>query len=57
MAVFSLESKGPEPDYQVTLTSLASGVMTKLILDYGTFQAQALLNKVEIFTNSPKSTH
>jgi hypothetical protein len=54
MAIFSRGSKSPDPDYEITQTSLESGVIASMLMNYNEagFTIKLTLNKVDLFTQS-----
>jgi EipB-like len=52
MAIFSHNSKNPEPDYEITQTVLESGVIASMLMNYtdAGFTIKLTLSKVDLFT-------
>lgn len=50
MAVYAVDSNGPEADYEINQHVLDRGVIRDMTLDYGTFKVKAILNQVEVFS-------
>lgn len=50
MAIYAVDSNGPEADYEITQHVLDDGVIRDMTLDYGTFKVKAVLNQVEVFS-------
>lgn len=50
MAVYALDSKGPDADYEIVQHVLDRGVIRDMTLDYGTFKVKVTLNQVEVFS-------
>lgn len=50
MAIYAMDSDGPEADYEIEQNVLDRGVIRDMTLDYGTFKVKAVLNQVEIFS-------
>ena len=50
MAIYAVDSNGPEADYEITQHVLERGVIRDMTLDYGTFKVKAVLNQVEVFS-------
>lgn len=55
MAIFSQDSKSPEPDYEITQNTLESGVITSMLMNYteAGFSIKLTLSKVDFFQNHP----
>ena len=50
MAIYAVDSNGPEADYEICQHVLDHGVIRDMTLDYGTFKVKAVLNQVEVFS-------
>ncbi|MDF3034057.1 MAG: hypothetical protein K0R76_1011 [Alphaproteobacteria bacterium] len=50
MAVYAVDSNGPEADYEINQHVLDRGIIRDMTLDYGTFKVKAVLNQVEVFS-------
>lgn len=50
MAIYAVDSNGPEADYEIIQHVLDRGVIRDMTLDYGTFKVKAVLNQVEVFS-------
>lgn len=50
MAIYAVDSNGPEADYEITQHVLDCGVIRDMTLDYGAFKVKAVLNQVEVFS-------
>ncbi|WP_198027050.1 EipB family protein [Candidatus Paracaedibacter symbiosus] len=52
LGVYPLNSKSPDPDYEIKQDVLNHGIIKNMTLDYGTFQVIATLDKIEFFTSN-----
>jgi hypothetical protein len=50
MAIYAVDSTGPEADYEIMQNVLDRGIIRDMTLDYGTFKVKAVLNQVEVFS-------
>ena len=50
MAIYAVDSTGPEADYEIMQSVLDRGIIRDMTLDYGTFKVKAVLNQIEVFS-------
>jgi hypothetical protein len=46
MAVYPLNSRSPEAEYEIAQTVMENGIIKSMILDYGSFKVKANITEV-----------
>jgi hypothetical protein len=52
MAFFPLKSDSPQPEYEMSLRLLPSGIAESMVIDYGDFTVNAVLEQIEALAKS-----